>query len=108
MKTNKSAEQIKAKPSPGSTFKNACVASCQEILAQLKNTKTAILAEARSALEVKEQLLKLALNEAEALAWQTLYPHLLFPTLAAEKIQAVTSWNQHQRFVRLTTQSFSA
>ena len=34
-------------------------------------------------------LFQLALNEAEALAWQTDYPHLFFPTLAMERVQAV-------------------
>jgi hypothetical protein len=39
------------------------------------------------------------LNEAEALAWQTAYPHLLFPSLAVEKIQSVAAWQARQRLV---------
>jgi hypothetical protein len=46
---------------------------------------------------VQEQLVRLALNEAEALARQTWYPHLVFPDLAAEKIQAVAAWENRQR-----------
>ena len=98
MKT-KLTESFQAKSSGGSAFKNACLACCQKILAQIKDTKAAILAESRDTLEVQEQILRLALNEAEALAWQTVYPHLLFPALATEKIQTVAKWNQRQRAV---------
>jgi hypothetical protein len=47
-------------------------------------------------------VLKLALNEAEALAWQTDFPHLFFPALAMEKAQATVAWHQRQRAVRRT------
>jgi hypothetical protein len=40
------------------------------------------------------------LNEAEALAWQTSYPHLLFPELAVEKVQAVAAWQTRQESVQ--------
>jgi hypothetical protein len=76
--------------------------SCQKILAQIKVTKAAIFEESRDKLKLQEQMLRLALNEAEALAWQTVYPHLLFPALATEKIQAVASWNRYQQSVRRT------
>jgi hypothetical protein len=45
-------------------------------------------------------VLRLALNEAEALAWQTGFPHLLFPELAAEKAEGAIRWHQRQRSVR--------
>ena len=80
-------------------FGNACRECCEKVLAQIRETKQAILTESRDALNVPEQILKLALNEAEALAWQTLYPHLVFPALAAEKVQGVAAWNRHQRWV---------
>ena len=86
----------------GTTFKNTCLASCQRILAQIKEAKDAIFAESRDTLKTHERLLRLALNEAEALAWQTMYPHLVFPTLATEKVQAVLAWNAHQQSVRRT------
>jgi hypothetical protein len=41
--------------------------------------------------------LHLALNEAEALAWQSGYPALLFPLLAEEKIAAVQHWEERQQ-----------
>ncbi len=80
-----------------SSFGNACRECCDKVLQQIRDAKQAILAESRGALKVPEQLLKLALNEAEALAWQTLYPHLVFPVLAGEKIQSVAAWNNRQR-----------
>lgn len=86
----------------GSKFVNTCRASCQKILAQLTKAKAAIFAESYDALGSHEHLLRLALNEAEAAAWQTLYPHLVFPVLATEKVQAVVAWSNHQRVVRRT------
>ncbi len=99
MKT-KSTEQLQEKAGTRGAFRNACVASCQKLLARIKETKAAIFAESRSTLKVQEQMLRLALNEAEALAWQTVYPHLVFPDLAGEKIQGVAAWNHHQQLVR--------
>jgi hypothetical protein len=74
--------------------------SCQKILAQIGNVKNVLLTEWHNGFEGNERMLKLALNEAEALAWQTSYPHLVFPALAAEKIQGVRDWVQRQRGVR--------
>jgi hypothetical protein len=45
-------------------------------------------------------VLELAVNEAEALAWQTGFPQLLFPTLAVEKARAVATWHEHQQSLR--------
>jgi hypothetical protein len=91
MKTNETKERN------GNTFRRACTHSCKRILAQLAKAKAAILDEARDTLEVQEHLVQLALNEAEALASQTLYPHLVFPALAVEKVQAVAAWERRQR-----------
>ena len=84
----------------GTTFKGACRASCQKILAQVARVKEAIFAESSHALQSQERLLRLALNEAEAAAWQTRYPHLVFPALATEKVQAVIAWDRQQQSVR--------
>jgi len=51
-------------------------------------------------LDSQEHLLELALNEAEALAAQTGYPHLVFPVLAAEKVRSVAAWDARQQRVR--------
>jgi hypothetical protein len=68
---------------------NACVKSCQKIMAQIAKSKDAMLAQFRELVADHEQVLRLALNEAEALAWQTRYPQLVFQDLAEEKAQNV-------------------
>jgi hypothetical protein len=83
----------------GVAFGKACLNGCKKILAQIRNAKETILAEARATLKVQEQMLRLAVNEAEALAWQTLYPQLVFPNLALEKVRGVAAWNNHQRLL---------
>jgi hypothetical protein len=81
----------------GTGFKVGCRASCRKILAR---AKAAIFAESQHALQSQERLLRLALNEAEAAAWQTGYPHLVFPALATEKVQTVIAWDRQQQSVR--------
>ncbi len=81
------------------TFGSACLASCKEALARIRNIKETILAEARETLQVQEHLLRLALNEAEAVASQTSYPHLVFPNLAMEKVQRTAEWSRRQRLL---------
>jgi len=82
------------------SFRSACAKSCQRILAQIKET---IFNESRNAFQAQERMLRLALNEAEAMAWETTYPHLVFPDLAMEKVQTLRAWTSHQRAVRLTS-----
>ena len=81
----------------GRRFVGACLASCQKLVAQLQTAKDAILAEFQETRAAQSHLLELALNEAEALAWETGYPHLFFPTLAHEKALAVSAWNSRQQ-----------
>ena len=95
---NKTKENTASNP----TFKHVCLASCRKLLAQIQKTKDAIVAEFRETLGEHEQMLHLALNEAEALAWETTYPQLIFPTLAAEKAQAVASWHRRQQSIHRT------
>lgn len=91
----------------GSAFGKACVASCQKIPAQITAAKAAIFAESYQALQAQERLLRLALNEAEAAAWQTMYPQLVFPLLATEKVQAVIAWEARQQAVRQASPAFA-
>ena len=84
----------------GNSTWTACRKLCRKIKAQIAGVKEAIFAESSRAFSAPEQLVRLALNEAEAAAFQTEYPHLFFPTLATEKIQAVAAWNTHQQAVR--------
>jgi hypothetical protein len=89
------------------SLRQACAECYQKALARITAAKEIIFAESKQALAAPERLLRLALNEAEALAWQTTYPHLLFPTLATEKIQAVAGWNAHQESVRRNSPVFA-
>jgi|GEM_PF-794802 len=95
-----------AKARGAAAFRSAWARSCQKVLGQIRKVKEAIFAEARHAFETDERLLRLALNEAEALAWQTSYPHLLFPVLATEKIRATADWNDRQQSVRRSSPKF--
>jgi len=81
-------------------FAHICLDSCRKLLARLEKAKANIMAEFRSSLHDHEHVLHLALNEAEALAWQTDFPQLVFPTLAMEKAQAVKAWHQRQESFR--------
>jgi len=76
----------------------ACLASCRKLLAQMEDIRQTILLEFREATDPR--LLQLALNEAEALARQTPYPHLFFPELALEKAQSVRDWQARQQSLR--------
>ncbi len=75
---------------------NACLSSCLKLVAQMNKAKHAILTEFNGTVQAQEHLLQLALNEAEALAWQTGFPQLVFPDLALEKAQAVVARQARQ------------
>ena len=92
--------------SVGRAFGKACLASCQKILAQITAAREVIFNEAVDVLKSQEHLLRLALNEAEATAWQTEFPQLVFPALATEKVQAVVAWDARQQAVRRTNPIF--
>lgn len=77
--------------------------SCQKVLAQIQKARAAILTQFRGLIADHEQALRLALNEAEALAWETPFPQLVFPDLAEEKARAVEAWSLHQRRVQEQT-----
>ena len=104
MKSNKT-EQNRENVESGTTFKSTCLASCQKILARIASAKEAIFNESFEVLKTHERLLRLALNEAEAAARQTMYPHLFFPTLAMEKVQAVITWNTRVQSLQRTNMS---
>lgn len=48
--------------------------------------------------EQQLRLVRLALNEAEALAWETGFPHLIFPTLAMEKVRCLAEQHEGRKF----------
>ena len=81
------------------TFTAACLGACDKIAAQLTQAKDNLIAEFQSRFQNHESWLELVLFEADALSQQTKYPHLVFPLLAAEKLQAATQWQSHQQRV---------
>lgn len=81
-------------------FKQACLKSCDKVIARIKEAKAAILTEAQGRAQASDLMLRLAVAEAEAIAWQTGVPHLIFPTLAMERVQAVSKWSYRQQSVR--------
>ncbi len=95
--------QIKQEANKGGLvagFKQACLKSCDKVIARIKEAKAAILAEAQGRAQASDVMLRLAVAEAEAIAWQTGVPHLIFPTLAMERVQAVSNWSARQQSVR--------
>jgi hypothetical protein len=97
MNTNKTKVGVET------NFSERCVASCRKLLSQLENVKAQVVAEFRDRVQEHQHLLELAVNEAEALAWQTEFPQLFFPTLATEKARAVSRWHSRQQLVRRNT-----
>ena len=66
----------------------------------LAATRAIVQREFSSLKQKQPRLLQLALNEAEAIAWQTGFPELVFPTLAVEKAQKVATWYERQEAMR--------
>lgn len=104
MKTNHSQD----KGVETRTFKGACAAVVKNIASQIDVVKREVFAEFQSALGANDQLLRLALIEADALARQTEYPHLLFPLLAAEKARNAARWQFHQQFLLRSNDALAA
>lgn len=71
-------------------FPAVSLTSCRNVLAKIDLLKQRLFGEFSAKTPGGERLLKGALNEAEALAWQTSFPHLFFPELALEKALAAT------------------
>lgn len=68
---------------------DACLRSYKKVLAHVATTKAALLAQFRDLAAEHKHALRLAINEAEALAWKTHYPQLVFQDLAEEKAGVV-------------------
>jgi hypothetical protein len=90
---------------PNWRAKSTCAAvvplrSCRKLRGQLDQVKLSLLQKFGSKAAGEERFLRLALNEAEALAWQTPYPHLFFPVLAEEKAASMKQWSARQRLVK--------
>lgn len=79
---------------------NAGVLRSDAIRVAIQEAKEALLYEHVNEAGEHGRLLRLALNEAEGLAWQTKFPHLVFPELAREKARAAVAWHQRQTSLR--------
>jgi hypothetical protein len=82
-----------------STFTNRCKECYQAFVAEIEQAKDMIVKEFNETLDTHGNLFRLALNEAEVLAEQTGYPHLFYPALATERVQAVADWRRRQQAV---------
>ena len=81
------------------TFTDRCLQSWKVLLTEIEQAKNIIVNDFHETLDTHGNLFRLALNEAEALALQTDYPHLVYPTLAMERVQAVVAWRRRQQAV---------
>ncbi len=104
---SKQTNEVGANAGSGSGFSALCLKSCKKILAHIAKARDAIFFESRGAVAAHGRMLHLALNEAEALAWQTANPHLVFPALAMEKAREVADWNRHQSSIRQEESRFA-
>jgi hypothetical protein len=66
----------------------------------VQRAKNDVLSAYASRVGSSAHLLRLALNEAEGLAWQTEFPQLVFPALAQEKAEAAVAWHERQAALR--------
>ena len=72
-------------------------ASLREPVKQMEKVKRSLGNDFSGGSEVQPRWVRLALNEAEAQAWLTPFPDLLFPVLAEEKASMLHSWAARQR-----------
>lgn len=96
MNTNRGADENNGT----SKFAVACAEQCRKLGAALAEAKESLVAEFKETYEIHERLLRLIINEAEALAFETEYPHLVFPTLALEKVRVAANWHERQDLIR--------
>ena len=78
----------------------ARLVSSDAVRLAVQQAKNAVLADYAPRAGEHASLLLLVLNEAEGLAWQTEFPHLVFPALAQEKAEAAVAWHQRQTALR--------
>jgi len=67
------------------------------IAAKLNQYKLGLLAELSHESETFVRFARLAISEAEGLAWSTPFAHLFLPALAEEKIHYTRQWVRRQR-----------
>lgn len=97
MKLNSNRSETNSATSTENGFTSFCLNYCRKLLTGIQEARVRLLRQFQLAFRGQEQLLRLALNEAEALAFLTDYPHLVFPTLAMEKVQGAATWKNRQQ-----------
>lgn len=102
MNTIKKTDSIKIE-----FFEGAQEAVAVKYVDPIDSVKKQIFAEYQGAFGTNEQLLRLALIEADALARQTDHPGLLFPLLATEKAQNAARWQFRQQFLLRSNSSYA-
>jgi len=110
MKTEHSVQtQLRGqcRESKARTTSAARLNSCRSLVRQIEGIKESVLREFDSPRWEQGEMVRFALNEAEALAWQTPYPHLLFPVLAREKAESARQWAERQTSLRHAGQAFA-
>jgi hypothetical protein len=80
-------------------IRTALKTAASRVSCQINTVKSAVFSQFQSALGANEHLLRLELIEAEALARQTGFPHLMFPELAIEKARKAARWQYHQKYL---------
>jgi hypothetical protein len=72
-------------------------AACRTTLESLRNQLVRRLSAEFS--DLQSNLVRQAVDEAQALASLTVVPQLVLPTLAEEKVQNLRKWSRHQRAI---------
>lgn len=83
-----------------SEFFRACLGESTIVTDALARAKGNLIHQYSQNVEGDQRSLALALNEAEALAWDTGYPHLVFPLLGEEKARATAAWHSRQQTLK--------
>ena len=91
---------LKARRLPEKTRSGETSAATEPIRSAIAQVKQSLLYEYAELTGKNTRLLRLALNEAEAVAWQSGFPHLVFPVLATEKAWAAVAWHRRQHALR--------
>ncbi len=80
-----------------------CLNSCRKMLDGIDRIRVGLVEDLDEASTELRGAVHSALNEAEALAFQTPFPHLVFPALAEEKVASARQWAGRQERIRRDT-----
>jgi hypothetical protein len=93
--------KLKAKPTTKATASlPLAFATTRGFRVHIRKHRDAVHQRFPSQNDGQRKLINLVLNEAEALACQTPFPHLVFPTLAEEMAETLAKWRARQQALR--------